>query len=88
MPLSTKLDRKLRAVEDDSDSEDYYEVTDRSSPSIIDTGEGADIMSSESDGEDAGQGDEEVWLLSRLWRHQMLMVTSLKSLMMINFNVR
>ncbi|KAF2243418.1 DUF947-domain-containing protein [Trematosphaeria pertusa] len=54
MPLSTKLDRKLRAAEESSDDEEYYEVTDRSSPSVIETGEGADIVSSE----DSGDGDE------------------------------
>jgi hypothetical protein len=55
MPLSNKLDRKLRAAEDSSDDEEYYEVTDRSSPSVIDTGEGADIL---SDSEDEGNVDE------------------------------
>ncbi|KAF2711104.1 DUF947-domain-containing protein [Pleomassaria siparia CBS 279.74] len=52
MPLEKKLNRTLRAAEEDTDSEDYYEVTDRSSPSVIDTGEGADIISSESEEED------------------------------------
>lgn len=62
MPLSTKLDRKLRAAEEDTDDEEYYEVTDRSSPSIIDTGDGAEIMSSESDDDEDGldNGDESV----------------------------
>lgn len=50
MPLSTKLDQKLRA-EDSSDGESYYEVSDRSSPSIIETGEGADILSESEDDE-------------------------------------
>jgi ribosomal RNA-processing protein 36 len=72
MPLSTKLDRKLRAVEDDSDNEEYYEVTDRSSPSVIDTGEGADILSSESEGEDAGEDDEEEVRLLGVFRRSML----------------
>jgi ribosomal RNA-processing protein 36 len=67
MPLSTKLDRKLRAVEDESDDEEYYEVTDRSSPSVIDTGDGADILSSESEGEDNRPEDEEV-RLSHIWK--------------------
>lgn len=58
MPLSSKLDRKLRATEDSSDDEEYYEVTDRSSPSIIETGDGAEILSSEEDG-DSGMFEEE-----------------------------
>ncbi|KAF2731400.1 DUF947-domain-containing protein, partial [Polyplosphaeria fusca] len=52
MPLSSKLDRTLRATEDDSDESSYWEVSDRSSPSIIETGEGPDVMSSGSGGED------------------------------------
>ena len=58
MPLSAKLDRKLRAEEEDTDGEDYYEVSDRSSPSVIDTGDGADILSSSGD-EGHGVDDEE-----------------------------
>jgi hypothetical protein len=57
MPLSTKLDRKLRATQDDTDEESYYEQTDESSPSVIDTGEGGDILSSESEGAE-GLDDE------------------------------
>ncbi|KAH7411877.1 hypothetical protein DE146DRAFT_641604 [Phaeosphaeria sp. MPI-PUGE-AT-0046c] len=54
MPLANKLDRKLRAAEESSDGEDYYEVTDRSSSeSVIDTGAGGDVMSS-------GDEDDEV----------------------------
>jgi ribosomal RNA-processing protein 36 len=50
MPLSSKLDRKLRAAEESSDGEDYYEVTDRSSSeSVIETGAGGDIVSSDDD---------------------------------------
>lgn len=59
MPLSAKLDRKLRAAEESSDGEDYYEVTDRSSSaSLIETGEGGDVISSE--GEDDGSQDNEM----------------------------
>ncbi|KAF2182821.1 DUF947-domain-containing protein [Zopfia rhizophila CBS 207.26] len=62
MPLSKKLDRSLRAVEEDSEDEEYYMVTDRSSPSVIDTREGGEIVSSdpedvEEDNEDSG-GEE------------------------------
>lgn len=59
MPLSSKLDRKIQAAEDYTDGEEYYEVTDRSSPSIIDTGEGADILSSESENEGPSGGNDE-----------------------------
>lgn len=64
MPLSTKLDRKLRAAEESSDGEDYYEVTDRSSSeSILETGTGGEVISSEDEDEDAeddGSDDEDV----------------------------
>jgi hypothetical protein len=59
MPLSSKLDRKLRAVEESSDGEDYYEVTDRSSSeSIIETGAGGGEVISSGD-EDEGQHDSQ-----------------------------
>lgn len=59
MPLSTKLNRKLRAEEEDTDGEEFYEVSDRSSPSVIDTGEGADIISSEDEQNAEGGAQEE-----------------------------
>lgn len=60
MPLTTKLDRNLRAAEVDSDDESYYEITDRSSPSIIETGDGAEIVGSDSEeaGADTGSNNE------------------------------
>lgn len=58
MPLSTKLDRKLRPEEESSDGEDYYEVTDRSSSeSFIETGEGGDVISSGDEAGDASEND-------------------------------
>lgn len=58
MPLSSKLDRKLRAAEESSDGEEYYEVTDRSSsPSVIETGQGGELLDSE---EEDGSEDEEM----------------------------
>ncbi|CBX93624.1 hypothetical protein LEMA_P032980.1 [Plenodomus lingam JN3] len=51
MPLSTQLDRKLQAAIDSSDDEEYYEVSDRSSESFLETGEGGEVMSS-----DTGEG--------------------------------
>ena len=64
MPLEKKLSRTLRAADEDTDSEEYYEVTDRSSPSVIDTGDGADIINSSSDDEerDGAQDEEKVGL--------------------------
>ncbi|KAF2016693.1 DUF947-domain-containing protein [Aaosphaeria arxii CBS 175.79] len=59
MPLNAKLERNLRAVEDDSDENSYYEVSDRSSPSVVETGEeGANLLSSEED-EDEDEGEDE-----------------------------
>ena len=68
MPLSTKLDRKLRAAEESSDGEDYYEVTDRSSSeSILETGAGGEVISSEDEhGEDDGAEDEAMVSLKEL----------------------
>ena len=58
MPLSSKLDRKLRAAEESSDGEEYYEVPDRSSsPSVIETGQGGELLESE---EEDGSEDEEM----------------------------
>jgi ribosomal RNA-processing protein 36 len=60
MPLATKLDRTLRAAEDSSDGEDYYEVTDRSSSaSVIEADEGGNIISS-GDEQDGESGDEDM----------------------------
>jgi ribosomal RNA-processing protein 36 len=64
MPLSSKLDRKLRAAEESSDGEEYYEVTDRSSSeSILETGAGGEIMSSGDEDED-GQGSQDEAMVS------------------------
>lgn len=50
MPLSKKLDRTIRAAEESSDGEDYYEVTDRSSSeSVLETGAGGEVASSEDE---------------------------------------
>ncbi|ENI00361.1 hypothetical protein COCC4DRAFT_65520 [Bipolaris maydis ATCC 48331] len=57
MVLSNKLDRNLRAAEESSDGEDYYEVTDRSSSaSVIEADEGGNVISSDGE-EDAGSED-------------------------------
>jgi hypothetical protein len=53
MALSSKLDRKLRAAEESSDDSENYEVTDRSSSeSVLDTGAGGEIMTSDDDSDD------------------------------------
>lgn len=50
MPLASKLDRKLRAAEESTDDEEYYEVSDRSSPSVIETGDvGGDMLGSDDE---------------------------------------
>ncbi|KAA8620162.1 hypothetical protein PtrSN002B_008400 [Pyrenophora tritici-repentis] len=50
MVLANKLDRNLRAAEESSDGEDYYEVTDRSSSaSVIEADEGGNVISSDDD---------------------------------------
>ncbi|KAH7117643.1 hypothetical protein B0J11DRAFT_552437 [Dendryphion nanum] len=62
MPLSTKLERKLRAAEEEDDESDdlsYYEVSDRSSPSIVETGEDAEIVDSENKDNNEHSGNEE-----------------------------
>jgi hypothetical protein len=69
MPLTTKLDRKLRAAEESSDDDDeYYEVTDRSSSeSVIDTGAGGDILGSDSENE---QDSEDAEMVRQSFRHR------------------
>jgi ribosomal RNA-processing protein 36 len=58
MALSNKLDRKLRPAEESSDDSENYEVTDRSSSeSVLDTGAGGDIVSSDDEDEDADMSD-------------------------------
>jgi len=50
MVLAKKLDRNLRAAEESSDGEDYYEVTDRSSSaSVIEADEGGNVISSDEE---------------------------------------
>jgi ribosomal RNA-processing protein 36 len=57
-PLSSKLDRKLRAAEESSDDSENYEVTDRSSSeSVLEFGAG-EVVGSDSEGGD-GSGDED-----------------------------
>lgn len=56
-PLSSKLDRKLRAAEESSDDSENYEVTDRSSSESVLEFDGGDVVDTESDG-DAAEGSE------------------------------
>ncbi|KAF1938847.1 DUF947-domain-containing protein [Clathrospora elynae] len=61
MPLATKLNRKLQAVEDSSDGEEYYEVTDRSSSaSVIEADDGGNIISSGDEQDEESDDDEMV----------------------------
>jgi ribosomal RNA-processing protein 36 len=60
MALSSKLDRKLRAAEESSDDSENYEVTDRSSSeSVLDTGAGGEIMTSDDDSDDGRDVDHD-----------------------------
>jgi ribosomal RNA-processing protein 36 len=60
MALSSKLDRKLRAAEESSDDSENYEVTDRSSSeSVLDTGAGGEIMTSDDDSDDGQDVDQD-----------------------------
>jgi ribosomal RNA-processing protein 36 len=60
MALSSKLDRKLRAAEESSDDSENYEVTDRSSSeSVLDTGAGGEIMTSDDDSDDGRDVDQD-----------------------------
>ena len=59
MSLSKKLNRPLRAAEEDSDDDEYADLLEGSSPSVLATGDGGEIASSEEedDGEDSGQDE-------------------------------
>lgn len=60
-PLSSKLDRKLRAAEESSDESENYEVTDRSSSeSVLEFDAGEVVDSDSEDGNANGSGDEEM----------------------------
>ncbi|CAE7195141.1 hypothetical protein CFE70_007524 [Pyrenophora teres f. teres 0-1] len=61
MVLANILGRNLRAAEESSDGEDYYEVTDRSSSaSVIEADEGGNVISSDEDMSDASDDDDKV----------------------------
>jgi ribosomal RNA-processing protein 36 len=57
LPLSSKLDRKLRAAEESSDESENYEVTDRSSSESVLEFDAGDVVDSED--EDAAPGGSE-----------------------------
>jgi ribosomal RNA-processing protein 36 len=66
MALSSKLDRKLRAAEESSDDSENYEVTDRSSSeSVLDTGAGGEIMTSDDDDDDRDVDQDEDMVRSK-----------------------
>ena len=59
MVLSNKLDRTLRAAQDSSDAESYYEVTDRSSSaSVIEADEGGNVISSDDEQPSGSEDDD------------------------------
>jgi hypothetical protein len=60
-PLSSKLERKLRAAEESSDDSENYEVTDRSSSeSVLEFGAGEVVDTDSEDGDANGPEDEEM----------------------------
>ena len=60
-PLSSKLDRKLRAAEESSDDSENYEVTDRSSSeSVLEFGAGEVVDSDSEDEVGNGSQDEDM----------------------------
>jgi ribosomal RNA-processing protein 36 len=60
-PLSSKLDRKLRAAEESSDESENYEVTDRSSSeSVLEFDAGHVVDSEDEDAAPGGSEDEDM----------------------------
>lgn len=60
-PLSSKLERKLRAAEESSDDSENYEVTDRSSSeSVLEFDAGEVVESEDEDATQAGSEDEQM----------------------------
>ncbi|OSS48117.1 hypothetical protein B5807_06532 [Epicoccum nigrum] len=60
-PLSSKLDRKLRATEESSDESENYEVTDRSSSeSVLEFDAGHVVDSEDEDAAPGGSEDEDM----------------------------
>lgn len=49
MPLSAKLERNLRAADDTSDGEEFYEVTDRSSSASVMSFASGQVLGSENE---------------------------------------
>lgn len=58
-PLSSKLDRKLRAAEESSDDSENYEVTDRSSSESVLEFDAGDIVDSDDEDEASGGSEDE-----------------------------
>lgn len=58
-PLSSKLDRKLRAAEESSDDSENYEVTDRSSSESVLEFDAGDVVDSNSEDEVANGSEDE-----------------------------
>ena len=62
-PLSSKLDRKLRAAEESSDDSENYEVTDRSSSESVLEFDAGDVVGSDSE-DDVAEGSENEEMVS------------------------
>jgi ribosomal RNA-processing protein 36 len=74
-PLSSKLERKLRAAEESSDDSENYEVTDRSSSESVLEFDAGDVVDSEGE-EGAAEGSEdEDMVRSMLCTYKMPMLT-------------
>lgn len=58
-PLSSKLDRKLRAAEESSDESENYEVTDRSSSESVLEFDAGDVVDSDSEDGDTNDPEDE-----------------------------
>jgi ribosomal RNA-processing protein 36 len=58
MSLSKKLNRPIRAVEEESDDDEFQDILEGSSPSVLATGDGGDISMSEED--ESHDEDEDV----------------------------
>jgi len=63
MSLSKKLNRPLRAAEfENDDDDDYADILEGSSPSVLATGDGGAIASSEDEEEEGESEEEEVYI--------------------------
>lgn len=74
-PLSSKLDRKLRAAEESSDDSENYEVTDRSSSESVLEFDAGDVVGSESEDDAAEGSEDEEMVCTMFWATCNLVLT-------------